>query len=86
MMIDLIAAEAEDPLADDFWAVRHYLKPVMANLPPEQQEVIQLRFFSQPDTLTSYQLMAEKLGTSRETVRQHQQQALLAMRLRMAIA
>ena len=86
MMIDLIAAEAEDPLADDFWAVRHYLKPVMANLPPEQQEVIQLRFFSQPDTLTSYQLMAEKLGLSRQAVQQRQERALKAMRMRMAIA
>ena len=86
MLIDLIAAEAEDPLTEDFWAVRHYLKPVMANLPPEQKEVIQLRFFSQPDTLTSYQLMAEKLGTSRQAVQQRQERALKAMRLRMSIA
>ena len=86
MLIDLIAAEAEDPLADDFWAVRHYLKPIMANLPPEQKEVIQLRFFSQPDTLTSYQLMAEQLGLSRQAVQQRQERALKAMRLRMAIA
>ena len=87
MLIDLIAAEAEDPLADDFWEVRQYLKPVMANLPPEQKEVIQLRFFSQPDdSLTSYQLMAEKLGTSRQAVQQRQERALRAMRLRMAIA
>ena len=82
LLIDLIAAEAEDPLEDGFWRVRHHLKPVMASLPPEQKEVIQLRFFSQ----MSYQLMAQKLGTSRESVRQHQQQALLAMRLRMATA
>ena len=86
MLIDLIAAEAEDPLTEDFWQVRQYLKPVMANLPPEQKEVIQLRFFSQPDTLTSYQLMAEKLGTSRQAVQQRQERALKAMRLRMAIA
>ena len=86
MLIDLIAAEAEDPLADDFWAVRHYLKPVMANLPPEQEEVIQLRFFSQPDTVMSYKLMSEKLGMSRQAVQQRQQRALRAMRLRMATA
>ena len=86
MLIDLIAAEAEDPLADDFWAVRHYLKPVMASLPPEQEEVIQLRFFSQPDTVMSYKLMSEKLGMSRQAVQQRQQRALLAMRLRMATA
>ena len=86
LLIDLIAAEAEDPLADDFWAVRHYLKPVMASLPPEQKEVIQLRFFSQPDTVTSYKLMSEKLGMSRQAVQQRQQRALLAMRLRMATA
>ena len=85
-LIDLIAAEAEDPLDEDFWAVRHYLKPVMANLPPEQKEVIQLRFFSQPDTLTSYQLMAEKLGMSRQAVQQRQERALRAMRLWMVTA
>ena len=86
LLIDLIAAEAEDPLADDFWAVRHYLKPVMASLPPEQEEVIQLRFFSQPDTVMSYKLMSERLGLSRQAVQQRQQRALLAMRLRMAPA
>ena len=86
MLIDLIAAEAEDPLADGFWAVRHHLKPVMASLPPEQKEVIQLRFFSQPDTVTSYKLMSEKLGMSRQAIQQRQQRALLAMRLRMATA
>ena len=86
LLIDLIAAEAEDPLADDFWAVRHHLKPVMASLPPEQEEVIQLRFFSQPDTVMSYRLMSEKLGVSHQAVQQRQQRALLAMRLRMATA
>ena len=86
MLIDLIAAEAEDPLADDFWAVRHYLKPVMASLPPEQEEVLQLRFFNQPDTVMSYKLISEKLGMSRQAVQQRQQRALKAMRLRMATA
>ena len=85
-LIDLIAAEAEDPLADDFWEVRHHLKPVIASLPPEQKEVIQLRFFSQPDTVMSYRLMSEKLGMSHQTVQERQQRALLAMRLRMAAA
>ena len=85
-LIDLIAAEAGDPLADDFWEVRPHLKPVMASLPPEQEEVIQLRFFSQPDTLTSYKLMSEKLGISRQAVQQRQQRALKAMQLRMATA
>ena len=86
LLIDLIAAEAEDPLADGFWRVRHHLKPVMASLPPEQKEVIQLRFFNQPDTVTSYKLMSEKLGLSRQAIQQRQQRALLAMRLRMATA
>ena len=86
LLIDLIAAEAEDPLADGFWEVRHHLKPVMANLPPEQEEVLQLRFFSQPNTVMSYKLMSEKLGMSRQAVQQRQQRALLAMRLRMATA
>jgi RNA polymerase sigma factor (sigma-70 family) len=86
MLIDLIAAEAEDPLADGFWEVRHHLKPVMASLTPEHEEVIQLRFFSQPDTLTSYKLLAEQLGMSRQAVQQREQRALRAMRTRMAIA
>jgi RNA polymerase primary sigma factor len=86
MLIDLIAAEAEDPLADDFWAVRPHLKPVMASLPPKQEEVIQMRFFSQPDTVMTYRLMSEKLGMSRQAVKQRHQRALLAMRLRMATA
>ena len=85
-LIDLIAAEAEDPLTDDFWAVRPRLKPVMASLHQKQEEVIQLRFFSQPDTLTSYKLMSEKLGVSRHAVKQRQKRALLAMRLRMVAA
>ena len=86
MLIDLIAAEAEDPLADGFWEVRHHLKPVMASLTPEHEEVIQLRFFSQPDTVTSYKLLAEQLGMSRQAVQQREQRALRAMRTRMAIA
>jgi RNA polymerase sigma factor (sigma-70 family) len=86
MLIDLIAAEAEDPLADGFWEVRHHLKPVMASLTPEHEEVIQLRFFSQPDTVTSYKLMSEQLGLSRQAIQQREQRALRAMRTRMAIA
>ncbi len=86
MLIDLIAAEAEDPLADGFWEVRHHLKPVMASLTPEHEEVIQLRFFSQPDTVTSYKLMSEQLGLSRQALQQRVQRALRAMRTRMAIA
>jgi len=86
MLIDLIAAEAEDPLADGFWEVRHHLKPVMASLTPEHEEVNQLRFFSQPDTVTSYKLLAEQLGMSRQAVQQREQRALRAMRTRMAIA
>ena len=86
MLIDLIAAEAEDPLADDFWAVRHYLKPVMASLPPEQEEVVQLRFFSQPDTVMSYKVMSGQLGLSPQAIQQREQRALRAMRTRMAIA
>jgi RNA polymerase sigma factor (sigma-70 family) len=86
MLLDLIAAEAEDPLADDFWAVRHHLKPVIASLPPEHEEVIQLRFFSQPDTVPSYKLLAERLGMSRQAVQQREQRALRVMRTRMAIA
>jgi RNA polymerase sigma factor (sigma-70 family) len=86
MLIDLIAAEAEDPLADGFWEVRHHLKPVMASLPPEQEEVVQLRFFSQPDTVMSYKLMAEQLGVSRQALQQREKKALRVMRLRMATA
>jgi RNA polymerase sigma factor (sigma-70 family) len=86
MLIDLIAAEAEDPLDDGFWEVRHHLKPVMASLTPEHEEVIQLRFFSQPDTVMSYKLMAEQLGLSRQAIQQREQRALRAMRTRMAIA
>ena len=86
MLIDLIAAEAEDPLADGFWEVRHHLKPVMASLTPEHEEVIQLRFFSQPDTVMSYKLMSEQLGLSRQAIQQREQRALRAMRTRMAIA
>ncbi len=86
MLIDLIAAEAEDPLDDGFWAVRHHLKPVMASLPPEHEEVIQLRFFSRPDTVMSYKLMSEQLGLSRQAIQQREQRALRAMRTRMATA
>ena len=86
MLIDLIAAEAEDPLADGFWEVRHHLKPVMASLTPEHEEVIQLRFFSQPDTVMSYKLMAEQLGVSRQALQQREKKALRVMRLRMATA
>ena len=86
MLIDLIAAEAEDPLADGFWEIRHHLKPVMASLTPEHEEVIQLRFFSQPDTVMSYKLMSEQLGLSRQAIQQREQRALRAMRLRMATA
>jgi RNA polymerase sigma factor (sigma-70 family) len=86
MLIDLIAAEAEDPLADGFWEVRHHLKPVMASLTPEHEEVIQLRFFSRPDTVMSYKLMSEQLGLSRQAIQQREQRALRAMRTRMATA
>ena len=85
-LIDLIAAEAEDPLADDYWAVRPRLKPVMASLHQKQKEAIQLRFFSQPNTVMSYRLMAERLGVTYQAVKQRHQRALLVMRLRMAAA
>ena len=85
LLIDLIAAEGEDPLADDFWAVRPHLKPALASLPQKQEEVLQLRFFSQP-TVTSYQLMAEQLGMTRQSAQQLNKRALKAMRLRMATA
>ena len=84
-LIDLIAAEAEDPLADDFWAVRPHLKPAMASLHQKQEEVTQMRYFSQP-TVMSYKLMAERLGVTRHAVKRRQHRALQAMRLRMAAA
>ena len=85
-LIDLIAAEAEDPLTDDYWAVMPHLKPVMASLPQKQEEAIQMRFFSQTDSLLSYKLMAERLGVTRHAVKRRQHRALQAMRLRMAAA
>ena len=51
----------------------------------KQEEVIQMRFFSQP-TVMSYKLMAERLGVTRHAVKRRQHRALLAMRLRMAAA
>ena len=86
LLIDLIAAEGEDPLADDFWTVRPRLKPALASLPQKQEEVLQLRFFSPSDTVLSYQLMAEQLGMTRQSAQQLNKRALKAMRLRMATA
>jgi len=86
MLIDIIAAEMEDPLDDSYWAIRHHLKPVMATLPTDHQEVVQLRFFSQPDTLASYKFVSDKLGVSRQAVQQREKKALRAMRLQLASA
>lgn len=61
-------------------ALRHDVRELLAELSPRQQEVVTLRFGLENNQAQSLQEIGERLGLSRERVRQIEMQALAYLR------